>query len=86
MWRENGEEVEMGEEAITEAKTSVAWLCELHSVLLQEQYTLCHTVLAEYVDSLETYANFKDLVWCLEAYEFDQLKTFTVASLLHMLF
>jgi len=27
-----------------------------------EQYILCHTVLAEYVDSLETYANFKDLV------------------------
>ena len=34
----------------------------LHSILLQEQYTLCHTVLADYVDSLETYANFKELV------------------------
>ena len=34
----------------------------LPSILLQEQYTLCHTVLADYVDSLETYANFKELV------------------------
>ena len=34
----------------------------LPSILLQEQYTLCHSVLADYVDSLETYANFKELV------------------------
>jgi len=34
----------------------------LHSILLQEQYTLCYTVLADYVDSLETYANFSELV------------------------
>jgi len=30
----------------------------LPSILLQEQYILCHSVLADYVDSLETYANF----------------------------
>ena len=29
---------------------------------VQGQYVLCHNVLAEFVDSFETYANFKDVV------------------------
>lgn len=29
---------------------------------VQEQFTFCHHVLADYIDSFDTYANFKDLV------------------------
>ena len=31
-------------------------------LFLQEQYILCHNVLADFVDSFETYANFKDVI------------------------
>ena len=34
-------------------------------LFLQEQYILCHNVLADFVDSFETYANFKDVIWCI---------------------
>ncbi len=29
---------------------------------VQEMYAFCHEALADYVDSFETYANFKELV------------------------
>ena len=58
-----GREKGMGEGGkIKETKIHEHNFIMLHSILLQEQYTLCHTVLANYVDSLETYANFKELV------------------------
>ena len=39
---------------------------------VQEQYVLCHNVLADFVDSFETYANFKDIIWCMcFLYEFN---------------
>ena len=31
-------------------------------ISLQTQYTLCHEVLADYLDSFDTYANFKEVM------------------------
>ena len=30
---------------------------------LQQQYILCHNLVADYLDGFDTYANFKELVW-----------------------
>ncbi len=30
--------------------------------IMQEMYSFCHQALVDYVDSFETYANFKELV------------------------
>ena len=32
----------------------------------QDQYILCHSVLADFVDSFEIYANFKEVVWIMQ--------------------
>ena len=29
---------------------------------LQDQYAFCHTVLADYIDKFDNYANFKDMI------------------------
>ena len=34
----------------------------VHPPTVQEMYAFCHEALADYVDSFETYANFKELV------------------------
>ncbi len=34
----------------------------VHIPTMQEMYAFCHEALADYVDSFETYANFKELV------------------------
>ena len=38
-----------------------SFMCEC-SFYIQEQYILCHEILSDYVDSFDTYANFKELV------------------------
>ena len=34
----------------------------VHTPTVQEMYAFCHEALADYVESFETYANFKELV------------------------
>ena len=38
------------------------YLLQTHTNTLQDQYTLCHEAVANFLDSFDTYANFKEVV------------------------
>ena len=34
----------------------------MENILFQDQYVLCHTVVADFLNDFDAYANFKDLI------------------------
>ncbi len=48
---------------ISRALACIYYCIAIHTpTTVQEMYAFCHEALADYVDSFETYANFKELV------------------------